>query len=415
MSNITENISNIFKLNNHSMNENKIILSGKIKQNDFRLKIKLSHYEIVELSYEINIKYNDYTKIFPDITFNNNKLKELTINSNYVFSNCILTSNIKKINIMSYYLKDLSSTFVESIYSNYHIELFPKTIKIYILDLKKYEHETDQNVLSNLPDFLESLYIKNDYSNINLNNLPKKLINFCYKCTITIPNIDNLPTNIISIYLEGKDILGDLSNLPSSIKDLVIKLENYDDKIKNLLDNLPNLIESLDVKFNNNNKKNKLFTLNQNIKILKLDFGNKFNDNELINKMPKNIEELYLYNSIHQDITFNNILELKNLKILRLPENIKFLIIFEDIKKIGLKKLIVPNNLNIIFDYNLNIIKNNNFKKKDIFINNKKIIIDDIEIIYYYNYSHDYLIDKKNNQNLYFNHPVKELKYFNLF
>ena len=149
------------------------------------------------------------------------------------------------------------------------------------------------------------------------------------------------------------------------------------------------------------------------IKTLKFDFGNKLNDNELINKMPENIEELYLYNSIHQDITFNNILQLKNLKTLRLPENIKFLIIFEDIKKIGLKKLIVPHNLDIIFDNSLNINFGNNLKNKELFIN-KKIIIDDIEIIKYYNYSHDFLIDKNNNNKikLHFNHPVKEFKFF---
>lgn len=76
---------------------------------------------------------------------------------------------------------------------------------------------------------------------------------------------------------------------------------------------------------------------------------------------------------------------------------------FEDIKKTTLKKIFVPANINIIFDNDIN---------KETFINNDKIIIDNLEIIKYNNFQ--YLISEFNylsNQEktkLTFNHPVKE-------
>ena len=405
MSYIKENLSNIFKSDNETKKKKKIILSGKIKQDDFRLKIKLSHYDIVEISSDNG--YYDYKKILPDESFNNNRLKIVRI-TNYEYSKCILPSIIKKINLVKNIvcskkknLMDLSSTFAESIYTYYHIELFPKTMKNYILDLQN--DEKNPNILYNLPKFLESLYIKNNFSNINLNNLPTGLINFCYLSSKTIPNIDNLPTNLINVYFCGDDVEGDFSNLPSSIKDLVIELKNYNNKIKKSLDNLPNQIEKLDAKFNHTEQKTELFVQNQNIKILHLDFGENINDNEFINKIPKNIEELYLYNYIGKNIIFNDILQFKNLKLLRLPESLDKTIKFEDITKTTLKKIFVPANINIIFF---------NDTQKETFVNNDKVTIDNLEIIKY-NISHDYLMDQLEfvggKIRLNFNYPVKEL------
>ena len=412
---IKDEFYDIFKWNNNNNNNNNnnytILLNNKIKPNDFRFKIKLSHYNFITL--DKSNKYFDYTNILPDKSFINNKLISVKIENSYNFTTCILPSNIKNIYSESKLLTNLSNTKVEKIYTNTHINLFPSTLKTYIIDIIE---QIEPNFLSNLPVGLESLYIRNNIrnnitnTNINLTNLPISLVNFgIHILSEYLPNLSNLPLGIKNICIVGKNIVDDLSNLPNSVKNLFINLIGCDNNIDKSLSNLPNSIEILDLDFTLFTKKS-LYLLYPNLKVLRLrlkfqciknvnEFNDEFNDEfdgDFLKKLPKNIEELYLCDSVGMNINvIDYINNLENLKILKLPEeyNIEIPLNIKNFK--SLKKLIIPDN--IIFDDNNYLLSNIKIEKYE----NKSIY-------------HKYLIEQlqfvsSENIQLNFNHPVKNL------